>query len=332
MSSKRLVWADSLKGILILLVVLGHSIQYTTGDACYTNHLWNVIYSFHMPAFMAVSGFLAYRVGGAVSIGRTIWRRFQQLMIPYLAWTFLLMLISGNLNVKRATELLLYPDKGLWFLWTLFFISAIFILCGWLAEKIKVKQEWMVSVVGLLLAACMVAFKTSLLAIQYIAYYFIFYALAYYFHKYYDKLAVVRNLGLVVLIVIWGALAWFWNMQEAPTFLARMPIPATIVNYLYRFVTALIAIYVLLVGMPKVIDSPKAWNKPFVNLGTISLGIYSVNFLVLGNIVPTLQRVGMSENMTILLGFIIGSLCAWGIIWFLSKWKITARLLLGKIS
>lgn len=331
--NKRLIWADSLKGILILLVVLGHAIQYTLRDGCYTSHLWNVIYSFHMPAFMAVSGYLAYRVGGGTNSSLTsiIWRRFKQLMIPYLAWTFLLMAISGNLNVVRTQELLLYPDKGLWFLWALFFITLIFQMCGWIAEKIKVKQEWIVLVVGILLAACMVASKTSLLAIQYIAYYFIFYALAYYFHKYYDKLAVVRNYGLVALIVIWGVLAWFWNMQEAPAFLAWMPIPATIVNYLYRFVTALIAIYILLVGMPKVIDSPKAWNKPFVNLGKISLGIYSVNFLVLGNIVPMLQKSGMSESMTIFLAFVLGSLCAWGIIWILSKWKVTAQVLLGKV-
>ena len=62
--NRRLIWADSLKGFLILLVILGHSIQYTLGNACYFNHLWNIIYSFHMPAFMAISGFLAYRDGG----------------------------------------------------------------------------------------------------------------------------------------------------------------------------------------------------------------------------------------------------------------------------
>lgn len=64
MKSKRLIWADSLKGVLILLVVLGHAIQFTLGESCYTDHMWDLIYSFHMPAFMAVSGFLAYRVGG----------------------------------------------------------------------------------------------------------------------------------------------------------------------------------------------------------------------------------------------------------------------------
>ena len=331
MGSKRLVWADSLKGILILLVVLGHSIQYTIGDGCYFNHLWNVIYSFHMPAFMAVSGFLAYRVGGASSVGAIIWRRFRQLVVPYLLWTFLLMIIGGNLNVNRIHDLLMYPDKGLWFLWVLFFITAAFQLCGWLAEKTKIKQEWIVVAVGLAFSATMVAFKTSLLGIQYIAYYFIFYALAFYFHKYYNKLSNVNNWVLVLLTVIWGFLAWHWNMQDAPSVVSWVPLPATIVLYLYRFVTAIIAIYVLLVAMPKLIDSMSFWNKPLVNLGQISLGIYSVNFLALANIVPKMKDIGMSTGTVIFLSFILATLCAWFVIWLLSKWKVTATWLLGKV-
>ena len=62
MKNERLIWADSLKGWLILLVILGHAIQCTLGADCENNHVWNLIYSFHMPAFMAVSGWLAYRV------------------------------------------------------------------------------------------------------------------------------------------------------------------------------------------------------------------------------------------------------------------------------
>jgi fucose 4-O-acetylase-like acetyltransferase len=61
---KRIVWLDSLKGLLILLVVLGHSIQASMkalGLSFLDDYFWNLIYSFHMPAFIAVSGFLAYR-------------------------------------------------------------------------------------------------------------------------------------------------------------------------------------------------------------------------------------------------------------------------------
>lgn len=45
----------------MLLVILGHAIQSVLGVDCDSNHLWNLIYSFHMPAFMAISGWLAYR-------------------------------------------------------------------------------------------------------------------------------------------------------------------------------------------------------------------------------------------------------------------------------
>lgn len=58
----RLLWADSLKGLLMILVILGHAIQGYMPEACFHNHVWNLIYSFHMPAFMAVSGYFAYRV------------------------------------------------------------------------------------------------------------------------------------------------------------------------------------------------------------------------------------------------------------------------------
>lgn len=65
----RLLWADTLKGWLMLLVILGHAIQTVMPEACYQSHIWNLIYSFHMPAFMAVSGYFAYRAnrygGGA---------------------------------------------------------------------------------------------------------------------------------------------------------------------------------------------------------------------------------------------------------------------------
>lgn len=51
MPKDRLIWADSLKGILILLVVLGHAIQGVYRENVESNRWWNVIYSFHMPAF-----------------------------------------------------------------------------------------------------------------------------------------------------------------------------------------------------------------------------------------------------------------------------------------
>jgi fucose 4-O-acetylase-like acetyltransferase len=48
---------DALKGVAIILVVLGHSIQ--INDPNYDNNLlFMLVYSFHMPMLMFLSGFI----------------------------------------------------------------------------------------------------------------------------------------------------------------------------------------------------------------------------------------------------------------------------------
>ena len=121
----RILWADRLKGVLIILVVLGHAIQLTLNDACFNNHVWNYIYSFHMAAFMAVSGFLSYRWGGVkASRFSLIYRRLQQLIIPFLIWSILKVLLSKQITIDSFINIILYPDGVFWFLWVLFFINV----------------------------------------------------------------------------------------------------------------------------------------------------------------------------------------------------------------
>jgi fucose 4-O-acetylase-like acetyltransferase len=78
--SKRIEYIDRLKGFAIVLVVLGHVTDgYFFGrfDPGSDDIFWticNIIYSFHMPAFMAVSGYVAYRPGRPVGGRRKIKR------------------------------------------------------------------------------------------------------------------------------------------------------------------------------------------------------------------------------------------------------------------
>ncbi len=65
MDNQRIQWIDAVKGLLILSVILGHAIQETlkVRGIGFEDNLWrNIIYSFHMPAFMAISGYLAPHV------------------------------------------------------------------------------------------------------------------------------------------------------------------------------------------------------------------------------------------------------------------------------
>lgn len=335
MEKKRLIWADSLKGWLIILVVLGHAIQNTMGADCESSHLWNLIYSFHMPAFMAASGFLAFRPivigGGASACWSMINRRFQQLIIPFLIWTALLMLIKGSFTWNAIKTYLLYPDKGLWFLWVLFFINVFFVIGSWLAERMRVKQEVVILLICLLLVGVMVAFEPRLLGFQFITYYFLFYALGYYLHKYEETIITKKPFVITVLTLCWFVLAWFWKMHELPSWLGFVPFPITMVQYAYRFITAAIAVYILLAVSPLAINNDKWMNKPFMSLGAISLGIYTTHFILIGRIVKLFSGFEWGETMKILVTFIVALIVSWLIVWLLSKWKFTARYMLGKI-
>ena len=96
----RLHYIDNLKGVLILLVVLGHCIQCTDLDFDH-NAVFRYIYSFHMPLFMCVSGFVSYKPDIK---WQTVQKRFRQLIIPFLAWVALLLL---------AVSLVLLPVNNL---------------------------------------------------------------------------------------------------------------------------------------------------------------------------------------------------------------------------
>lgn len=331
MSRERLVWADALKGWLIILVVLGHALQHVLGLKCDNNHLWNVIYSFHMPAFMAVSGYLAYRVGGAKPLFQTLWRRFRQLMIPFILWTILLLLNKGCLTLESVGDYLLFPDKGLWFLWVLFFIAVVFALGNWAADRLHVRQKLVVAALCLMFAGTMVVFEIRILGYQFIAYYFIIYSLGYYLHKYYDVIVSSRWIVVIPLFVLWSFLAWNWQMHNLPSFLQSLPLPQTLVQYVYRFVTATLAIYILFAISPKLLNRSDKWNAPFVNMGVLSLGVYTAHFIFLGRLVEMINRVGLKDIWAVVVSFVAGLLLSWLLAWLLSKWKISATWLLGKI-
>ena len=331
---KRLIWADSLRGILIVLVVLGHAIQAQLGGGCFDNHVWNYIYSFHMAAFMAVSGWLSFRANRQPAIiggGRlsTFYRRVQQLLIPFFLWSLLKLfsLIVFSLNEVFS---ILHPDPYYWFLWALFWIQVLFMFGDWIAEKSRVRQEIIVILICAALVLLMTLFDVRVVGIQYISYYFIFYAVGYYLHKY-DFLMMKNKVLLVILVILWTIMAWFWDMHELPSFLVLIPLPGAIVLYIYRFLTALIAAYILFCVAPMLLNAKNNLNKPIIWLGKVSLGIYVAHLLFIYQLTKSVNALIDSPLVIISIVFIASLVFSSGIVWVLSKLKYSARLMLGKI-
>lgn len=332
-----MIWVDSLKGWLITLVVLGHAIKVMIGDACYDNHLWNIIYSFHMPAFMAVSGFVSYRKKIVTPEGKDgqsllyiIIRRFRQLMIPFFFWTLITLLAYNQLSLSKLWSFIMYPDKGLWFLWALFFISLLFNICCRFAVFIKILDIVIVLLLSALLTVSMVIFNFRIFGFQFIAYYFMFYSIGFYLNKYkiwaYPS---VRRLSLVLylLFIIWCILAWFWEMHDIPAPLREFHLPSTMIQYTYRFVTAVIAIYLIFAFSPKILSSTNKWNLPFIDMGKFSLGIYAIHLII----IRLLKSFDWNTTLLVVVSFIVGLLGSWLFVRLLNRWKYSSMFLLGKI-
>jgi len=136
----RFLEMDVLKGLLIVLVIVGHLIpQY---DVLVASNGWRrvlmAIYGFHMQAFAFVAGFCSARLLDPLDAasGRTfIRRRAERLMVPYIVWGGLYLvarLIVPSLGAEsydfsRIWQFLIgyNPDGALWFLWTLFAATLI---------------------------------------------------------------------------------------------------------------------------------------------------------------------------------------------------------------
>lgn len=329
--NKRLFWADSLKGILIVLVVLGHAIQETLKVGCFDNHVWNYIYSFHMPAFIAVSGFLNYRIGGGITNRLSIvYRRFRQLLVPFFCWALIRILIKPPYQINSFVNAILYPDGSFWFLWVLFFITMFFYIGDWIAERLRIKQEIVIATFCLVFALLMVFADIRILGFQFIAYYFLFYSLGFYMHKYHE-VVISNGWVLAALTVVWIVMAFFWNMHKLPSFLSSIPLPQLLMQYAYRFLTALVAIIVLFGVSPKVLDKDDNWNVPLLYFGKISLGIYTTHILLMPIIVREIMPFIHETTLIIILTFIVALVVSWFIVWIINQWKVTARLLLGKL-
>lgn len=87
----RLKFITYMQTLCIILVVVGHSFyHYPDGQYGYTTLFVRLIYSFHMPAFIFVSGFLlAYssmtsRYGNHQNFGSFVWKKTRRLLIPYI--------------------------------------------------------------------------------------------------------------------------------------------------------------------------------------------------------------------------------------------------------
>ena len=114
MSNVRSIYWDTIKGILIFLVVLGH-----TGTAL-GDKVLSVIYAFHMPAFVFVSGYFSRKKPYHEYIKNT-----RRLVLIYLIFDITYIVLDFVLGSKITIARLLSPSFTLWYILCLIYWRAV---------------------------------------------------------------------------------------------------------------------------------------------------------------------------------------------------------------
>lgn len=118
---------DFIKGILIMLVVLGHALQWQYGEDCWNTWLFHFIYSFHMPLFLFVSG-IFLKSCLKISFSEMLVQRFRRLLVPAIIFTAILLIIRFISNNNTFTGLwdIYVVCRTYWYLICLFILTAIY--------------------------------------------------------------------------------------------------------------------------------------------------------------------------------------------------------------
>lgn len=133
---------DCLKGILIIFVIIGHILPGSLRE-----NVWRyIIYSFHMPLFLGISGFLisrnSIRNQKVEYLLRKYWSRMiLPWLVAFLFFTPVVLIGKDAFSVKEVCFMFLFPSHHLWFIPALFGM----VLITFYIEKFEIQYVWVIA-------------------------------------------------------------------------------------------------------------------------------------------------------------------------------------------
>lgn len=287
---KRNIYLDVIKAFAIICVVLGHCIQYGSGahyleDSLYFDNLvFKIIYSFHMPLFTLISGYLfAFTI--EKDLKEVIHGRFKSLIIPIAMWSlisFTMVFLSQILSIDNINVISLLKKylsiffENLWFLWAIFWCSIIVLIVKNLFKDFKIIYIFIILLsffipdIGIL-AGCKFVYP--------------FFVIGYFYNK--DNLKeklkkTYTSISLLVFGFLFIILLLFYNRDSfiyisGHYIFQGVPIRQFFID-LYRFVIGLIGSVFILFLFYKIVPVIKGkFLKCIKIIGENTLGIYIIS-------------------------------------------------------
>ncbi len=308
---------NAVKGILIILVIFTHSLP--DGMLLYFN------YFFHMPVFLAVSGYLLKVSAFKNGIVAYFQRLFHRLIIPWIIATICYLpysLKGRSITTFNLTDLL-YPYFHLWYVPA----YVIGVLLCYSVIKFKIPALLMLILTGAFTVIWYNVYRATDLTIEQQPLYFLgekrFYAYLVFFFLGFS----LRNELIKVkfpAFLLFGVVAVSFTTS---VFLVYGHAPDYVVVIPYMFFNICLVLFLLLYF------APLEWfqYKLILLINKQSLGFYLYHPMVVFTIY---QLIGDPEkhHSNNLVGFLVG-LCTLIImlvaIWLVQKWRVSNRFLLG---
>lgn len=327
------------RGLIIVWVVIGHSFDAAQPILGYAH---SYAYTFHMPAFFLLSGFLfTSKVNHSKSISQklsVIGDRFKRLIVPYLSLTavsyvlkFIFERYANNAlpsGWKIASSILLAtdnPNGGLWFLHALFIFSVIAIIINKIPSKISFAIFAALKIVTLFIGITIPVIGT-------ICFYGIYFFLGLVLAEYYDKLSEFFNKKLaekkdfavftvitIVLLAISFILSYLYLQIDKNSVLSLL---ICVMNIIVWYLAA------------QLINKTKLAKPAVMTVGNYGMDIYMIGYYVQIAIRVVLgSMLGLPLTVYTIIMFVLGLLLPIPISkYIVRKIKPARMLILGDFS
>ncbi|MED5099946.1 acyltransferase [Niallia circulans] len=349
---KRIKELDLMRGIAILLVVLGHTLPPVIKDNYIFAYLiYHFIYNFHMPLFFLLSGFLFYLRGQDYLLKRIVISKFKQLMIPYLSYSILIYLFinflirfserlakilnengyeTSNSIYEIVYNILTYNnhmDKHIWFVYALFIIFILATIIETISSNYGIKNHYILIVFLLISFFVSLDILPIIKIIELSLYNFVFFYAGKLFVNIYKKkfLLLKYSTSIITLFLIFNLITIFFHYWTINHYIYKGI--GEIIHQLLIYPTSILGIFSVYIICNKIQKIELV--KKLLLLSDYSYDIYLIHqpFIVSGCIALTYILLNVPVVISVILALTFGIIVPI----IISKYIIRRNNLLGFI-
>lgn len=350
-NNKQLTEFKYLRAIGIILVVLGHSFPFIESmeilNASFYKYIHSLIYSFHMPLFIMISGFFGTKILSIKSkkeYFELIYDKFQKLIIPYLTislFTIPIKLILNKFSQRPIIlseiikDILFYPWNNpiifLWFIYVLFLIFVFSPLVVKLNKYIVISIFFILSIIPIK----NIEFMGLSTILKYSIFFFSGIYLKEFYIKYRDKILNYQfNFISSIILIFLPLLIFILNLNNM-----NNNFPPIIINILF-IVKAFLGIYICFI-LSKILYKINSDSKTLNLINNYSFDIYLLSWfpqVFLRILDVQILKSDYMSNVGVYLRLLLISFFAGIIIpilvssFIIRKFKITRKFILGIVE